>query len=169
MRWLIWALIKICKCKKFTKEMFSTYLRVASSWQKCSVSFLLFFQNQAECQQGFGPEVLQPLRLRWIGKLSPSPLKGFWAMRYRNFLFFFTHINGNRYQRRHSWNHLSSPQLAPQICLFQTASPWKWHPHAPSSSPPWLELYTSLYQHDRKTCQTSFGRRKENYPSVDSL
>lgn len=69
--------------------MFSTYLRVASSWQKCSVSFLLFFQNQAECQQGFGPEVLQPLRLRWIGKLSPSPLKGFWAMRYRNFLFFF--------------------------------------------------------------------------------
>lgn len=39
-------------------------------------------QSQVGCQRECGPEVSQPLRLRWIGRLSPTAPKEFWATRY---------------------------------------------------------------------------------------
>lgn len=57
------------------------------------------FQSQVGCQQESGPEVSQPLRLRWIGRLSPSALNGFWAMRY-----ILPFLNGNRNHTQHNSN-----------------------------------------------------------------
>lgn len=39
-------------------------------------------QSQVGCQRECGPEVSQPLRLRSIGRLSPTAPKEFWATRY---------------------------------------------------------------------------------------
>lgn len=77
----------------------------------------------------------------------------------------FTLLNGNR-NHTHILTSNTIQMLTINPCctskpsLPNSASPWKWLFHLADCY--CQKLYSSLWQHDRKTCQSVFKRTKEN-------